>query len=206
MKNPLQHLSAYDIILGSGSPRRKELLSGLKLNYRIISSDAEEIIPEHITPREAPSYLADLKANDLLPGLKEDFLLITADTVVIINNQILGKPETKNEAARMLRTLSGTTHHVITGVCIQDKIRRKVFDDLTEVTFSEFSDDEIDWFINNFDIMDKAGAYGIQEGIGLSKISTIKGSYYNVMGLPTTLLYEQLFTLEQKIGSNLSLK
>ena len=190
--DPLNHLSNYSIILGSGSPRRHELLSGLGLSFEIISSNIPEIIPSNIQNEDAPEYLARLKADHLAPSLEGNFLLITADTVVIKDNQILGKPQSKDEAYMMITALSGDAHDVITGVCITDKNKQQSFSDKTEVIFDPFSEDEVKWFVDRFPVMDKAGAYGIQEGLGLAKIAGLNGSYYNVMGLPTHSLFAAL--------------
>ena len=192
MNNPLSHLNKYDIILGSGSPRRQELMNGLGLEFSVVKSDVDEIIPEGMSPNQAPEYLAKLKAEHIVTKLEGDYLLITADTIVILQDQILGKPESLTQARTMIKALSGVAHTVITGVCIRDQHCEISFNESTEVQFSKFSDAEIEWFTEHYSIMDKAGAYGIQEGMGLAKIESMNGSYYNVMGLPTTILYNHL--------------
>ena len=192
MNNPLSHLNKYDIILGSGSPRRQELMNGLGLEFSVVKSDVDEIIPEGMSPNQAPEYLAKLKAEHIVTKLEGNYLLITADTIVILQDQILGKPESLTQARTMIKALSGVAHTVITGVCIRDQHCEISFNESTEVQFSKFSDAEIEWFTEHYSIMDKAGAYGIQEGMGLAKIESMNGSYYNVMGLPTTILYNHL--------------
>lgn len=186
------HLSHYDIILGTGSPRRHELFDKLRIDYTIRTTDIEEILPPNHPIMDAASYLSELKANDLRKTLKPNELLITADTVVIHEDQILGKPKSKEEALATILSMSGKTHLVNSGVTITTTDRQETFDDTTSVTFAEVSQEEARWYIDRDPVMDKAGSYGIQDWIGLTKAIHIEGSYYNIMGLPIHKLYERL--------------
>ncbi len=186
------NLSNYKIVLGSGSPRRQELIEHLRLPYSIRVSDVEEIIPDGMNPYDVPAYLSELKSDHLAHTMTDHELIITADTIVILDDQILGKPVDRNDAYRMIKLMSGRTHQVVTGITLRTKDHKISKSDQSEVTFLELSDDEIYWYIDNFNPMDKAGAYGIQDWIGSCKISNISGSYYNIMGLPMHLLYGML--------------
>lgn len=190
--NPLAHLDAYYVILGSQSPRRKELLTNLGLSYKTLVSEAEEIIPDGMEVMEAPAYLSKLKSDDLMSQVRDNFLLITADTVVIHNNKILGKPKNSADAINMISKLSDTTHAVVTGVTVRSTTKIKTFSNTTLVTVAPLSKKEITWYVENYNVMDKAGSYGIQDWLGVSKITKLKGSYYNVMGLPTDELFRVL--------------
>ena len=190
--NPLDHLKIYQIYLGSASPRRKELFAKFEVPFEIIKSDVEEIIPAGLPAEEAPEYLSMLKSDDLVTRLSNNYMLITTDTVVLFHGEILGKPKDLDEAKAMLEKLQGKNHKVISGVSIRTKARTLSFSALTEVKMSNMTANEIDWYAENFQVMDKVGAYGIQDWIGLCKIEELHGSYYNVMGLPTDQLYEQL--------------
>lgn len=183
-------LENYKIILGSKSPRRNELLSGLDIIFRVQTIDVEEKYPDNLRREEIPMYLSKLKANNY--PIKDGELLITADTIVYINNKIFGKPKSTDEAKEMLKALSNNTHEVITGVTITTKQKQETFSSTTKVTFTELSDEEIEYYINTYKPYDKAGSYGIQEWIGYIGISRIEGSYYNVMGLPIQNLYQRL--------------
>lgn len=180
------------IILGSGSPRRKELLAALGYNFEVRTKDTDESYPTAMSCEEVPVYLAKQKAAALLPELQEDELLICADTVVILDNQILGKPANKDEASEMLNFLSGKTHKVITGVFIGDSKQEVIFSDTTEVTFNSLSENQINYYIENYQPFDKAGSYGIQEWIGFIGVASITGTYANVMGLPTHEIFAVL--------------
>jgi septum formation protein len=177
------------IILGSGSPRRKELLAALGYNFEVRTKDTDESYPISMSCKEVPTFLAKQKAIALLPHLQEDELLICADTVVILDNQILGKPANKEEASKMLNLLSGKTHNVITGVFIGDSKQEEVFSETTEVTFNTLNENQINYYIENYQPFDKAGSYGIQEWIGFIGVASITGTYANVMGLPTHKLF-----------------
>lgn len=179
-----------NIILGSKSPRRQELLKGLDIAFSVHSKDTDESYPHNINLRDIAIYLAEKKADAF--DLTKDDLLITADTVVLVDNKILEKPATTHEAHKMLHALSGKQHTVITGVCIRDYTRKLKFDDITEVHFAELSDAEIEYYIEKFKPFDKAGSYGVQEWIGYVAVYKIVGSFYNVMGLPVQKVYEQL--------------
>ncbi len=185
-------LGNYSIVLGSKSPRRKELLSGLGIQFEIRTLDTDEDYPDNLNHREVPRFLAKIKADALLESLKSEEILITSDTIVLLENEILGKPADEKQAFEMLRKLSGKPHEVITGVHIQSKKRSKTFQVITKVYFKELADDEIHYYIQNYKPFDKAGGYGIQEWIGYMGISKIEGSYFNVVGLPVSELYEEL--------------
>ena len=190
--NPLTHLDAYYVILGSQSPRRKELLTNLGLSYKTLVSDAEEVIPDDMEVMEAPAYLSKLKSDDLMSQVRDNFLLITADTVVIHKNKILGKPKNSDDAINMISKLSDNTHAVVTGVTVRSAAKIKTFSNTTLVTVAPLSKKEITWYVENYNVMDKAGSYGIQDWLGVTKITKLKGSYYNVMGLPTDKLFRVL--------------
>lgn len=180
------------IVLASKSPRRQELLRGLGVDFELRTKDVEEDFPDHLQGGEIAMYLANKKANAFLSDLTSDELVITADTIVWVAGQVLNKAADKAEAQAMLRLLSGKTHEVITGVCLSTTDRRIAFTDVTEVTFAELSDDEIDFYIDHYKPFDKAGAYGVQEFIGYIGVTALKGSYYNVMGLPIQRVYQEL--------------
>jgi septum formation protein len=179
------------ILLASQSPRRKELLSSLGFDFEVVKIDCEEILPDHIKIENAASYLSELKA-DAFRNLEKDEVLITADTVVAIDNQILGKPLDEKDAKQMLRKLSGKTHQVFTGITIKTISKTFKETDVADVEFEHISDDEIDFYTKNYKPFDKAGSYGIQEWLGMAKIKKINGSFYTIMGLPTHLVYKIL--------------
>jgi len=182
----------YNIILASKSPRRQQLLKSLGLTFIVKTREVEEIFPEDLSKEEVPVYLARLKATPFKNELSETDLLITADTVVCLNDEILGKPSDYNEAFQMLQSLSDKVHEVITGVCLTSKIKQDSFFAKSKVEFKSLTKDEIDYYIRTFKPFDKAGAYGIQEWIGAIGITNIEGSFYNVMGLPIQKLYEKI--------------
>ena len=179
------------ILLASQSPRRKELLSSLGFNFEVVKIDCEEILPDHIKIENAASYLSELKA-DAFRNLEIDEVLITADTVVAIDDQILGKPLDEGDAKQMLSQLSGKTHQVFTGITIKTISKTFTETDVADVEFDSISDDEIDFYIKNYKPFDKAGSYGIQEWLGMAKIKKMNGSFYTIMGLPTHLVYKIL--------------
>jgi septum formation protein len=179
------------LLLASQSPRRKELLSSLGFDFEVVKIDCEEIIPEHIRIEEAAAYLSELKAK-AFRELANDEVLITADTVVAIEDQILGKPKDEHEAKQMLRLLSGKTHQVYTGITIKSGSKTITETDVADVELDEMTDDEIEYYIQNYKPFDKAGSYGIQEWLGMAKISRMNGSFYTIMGLPTHLVYKIL--------------
>ena len=184
-------LSTYNIILGSQSPRRKELLAGLDIEFTTkVIPGLEETYPDTLQGEEIPIYLAEQKADAYT--LEDNDLLITADTIVWLNGHVYGKPADEAEAREMLRSLSGKTHDVITGVCVRTNKKTVSFASTTKVRFAELTDAEIEHYVNKYRPMDKAGAYGIQEWIGYIGVEHIEGSYFNVMGLPIQRLYTVL--------------
>lgn len=188
----LQHLDKYHIILGSQSPRRKELLAGLNLNFEVQIIDVEETYPKQMVGVDIPMFLAEKKANAYRTHMDNQTLLITADTIVWHEGKVFGKPADKAEAVRMLKAISGKTHQVITGVCISTLNHRKTFHVISEVRFARLTQDEIEYYLSNYKPYDKAGSYGVQEWIGFVGVEHIDGSYYNVMGLPVQRLYAEL--------------
>ena len=182
----------YNYILASRSPRRQELLKSLGIPFEVKIKKVEETFPQEITGSEIPEYLAKLKSVPFLNELKENDLLITADTVVFLNGELIGKPENIQAAAIMLRKLGGNEHQVISGVCLTSVKKQKVFHAVTNVQFKNLKEEEIWYYISSFPPLDKAGAYGIQEWIGFIGITHIEGSFYNVMGLPIQKLYEEI--------------
>lgn len=192
----LENLKKYQIILASNSPRRRELLSGLGIDYVIKTlPDIDEYYPEELQREEIPLYISREKAAAYLPQIKEDQLIITADTIVWLEGKVLGKPVSEEDARRMLHCLSGKKHQVITGVCISTKEFQKSFTSITEVTFDRLTEKEIEYYVSHYRPLDKAGAYGIQEWIGFIGVREISGSYFNVMGLPIQRLYHELSKL-----------
>lgn len=187
----LNLLNSKKIILASQSPRRKELLSELGFQFETLSLDVDETFPNDLPASEIAAYLSCLKA-DSYTLLKENELLITADTIVVYQDKILGKPANKEEAKEMILGLSGKIHQVYTSFTIRDLYKSKTLTDVANVEFSEISGYEADFYIENFQPMDKAGAYGIQEWLGMAKIKSINGSFYTIMGLPTHLIYNEL--------------
>ena len=185
-------LKPYQVVLVSQSTRRRELLKGLEIDFTATSVDADESYPSHLQGEQVPCYITQAKADAYKALLKENTLAITADTVVSINGQILGKPADKAEAMAMLRTLSGNKHEVITAVCIFTKNTEQLFYAVSEVYFKPLTNQEIEHYIDTYQPFDKAGSYGVQEWIGYIGIEKIVGSYYNVMGLPIQRLYQEL--------------
>lgn len=189
----LSNLDKYDIVLGSNSPRRRELLNDMGVKFRVEAiKGIDETYPDSLPVEEIPVYLARIKAEG--HALQPNELLITADTIVVLDESVLGKPISEVDAHRMLRALSGRAHRVISGVCVTTENRTESFADTSIVHFAELTDDEIDYYIKHYRPLDKAGAYGIQEWIGNIGISGINGDFYNVMGLPTRKLYQLLKT------------
>lgn len=183
----------YHIILASNSPRRKELLSGIDIEYEVRTlPDIDESYPDTLPLDEVAEFLAQKKASAYTDTLSENTLLITADTVVILGNEILGKPADKTDAKRMLKKLSDNTHKVVTGVCMTRKNRKISFSDTAFVTFGKLTDEEIEYYVEKYNPSDKAGAYGVQEWIGYVAVKRIEGSYFNVMGLPIYKVYKEL--------------
>ncbi|MCQ2311294.1 MAG: Maf-like protein [Paludibacteraceae bacterium] len=187
------------IILGSQSPRRRELLAGLDIPFTAINIHADESYPSSLQKGDIPEYIACEKARAYSCQLKEDELLITADTIVWLDGEVLGKPKNEQEACRMLHQLSGRTHQVYTGVCFMTAqgITER-FSDQTDVTFKELTEEEIADYVQRYKPLDKAGAYGVQEWIGYIAVTGLKGSYFNVMGFPINRVYE---VLKRHIGT-----
>ena len=189
----LSNLDKYKIILGSNSPRRKELLAGLDIPFQVkVIPRIEENYPASLQPEDIPVFLSRQKAAPYLPTLNKDELLITADTIVWNNDSIMGKPEGREEAIEMLRSLSGHEHQVVTGVCITTTDKQEAFSVTSAVRFASLSEEEIVYYVDKYKPFDKAGAYGIQEWIGYVGVEGISGSFYNVMGLPVQRLYKEL--------------
>ncbi len=183
------------IILASGSPRRQELFKELGIQFTIQVKDVEENYPSHLIKQEITNYLAELKANAFSNELTENHIVITADTIVWHNNTPIGKPKDKDDAIQMLQAFSNDSHDVISSVCIKTLNYQKTFYDVTKVYFKKLSSAEINYYVENYNPFDKAGAYGIQEWIGFIGVTKVKGSYFNVMGLPVHKLYENLLKL-----------
>jgi len=195
MNNLLPNLRAYKVILASNSPRRKELLAGLNIDFEVrIIQDIDESYPDDLEVNDIAGYIADKKAKAYLPTLKENELLITADTIVSCSGKILGKPTDSNDARRMLHELSGHTHEVITGVCLVSHHKKVSFSEISSVSFEHLLNEEIEYYVDKYRPFDKAGSYGIQEWIGYVGVKAINGSFYNVMGLPVQRLYQRLKT------------
>ncbi len=190
--NLLKNIAHYDIILASQSPRRRELLKGLDIDFRIEVIDVDESYPNGMMGVEIPMYLAEKKANAYRSIMQDNTLLITADTIVWHEGRVMNKPANEAEARQMLTKLSGKTHQVITGVCISSLRKRRVFHVISEVRFARLTDAEIDYYLDNYKPYDKAGSYGVQEWIGFVGVEHINGSYFNVMGLPVQRLYNEL--------------
>ena len=187
-----EKLKSWNLILASNSPRRQNLLKQLGVDFKVNIKPIEEIFPEKLTSHQIPDYLSLLKANEFNGDLKPNDLLITSDTIVWHQNKALGKPTSPKHAVKMLQSLSASTHEVITSVCLKSTKKQKIFNDSTKVTFREIKNDEIKFYINNFNPLDKAGAYGIQDWIGQIGIKKIEGSFFNVMGFPLHLVYKNL--------------
>jgi len=187
----MQFNTPYRLILASGSPRRRDLLNGLGFNFEIKPTHADETFPNDLKAEQIPMFLAKKKA-DAYPFDAEHELVITADTVVWINNKVLNKPENEHDAKQMLRALSGNMHHVYTAVCIKSQSKEELFYDETKVYFKNLSDTEIEYYIKNYNVYDKAGSYGVQDWIGFIGIEKIEGCFYNVMGFPVRKIYETL--------------
>jgi septum formation protein len=192
LKNKLRN---YSLILASGSPRRQQFFKDLDLDFEIRLKEIEEIYPPELKAEEITNYLAELKANAFEGELKAHEILITSDTIVWHKNKALGKPKDTQDAIAILKSLSNTTHEVITSVCFKTNSETKILHEITKVTFNELSEDAIRYYIENYKPFDKAGAYGIQEWIGFVGVSKIEGSYANVMGMPTDKVYEYLNNL-----------
>lgn len=188
----LENLENYKLILASESPRRQQLLRDLGFDFEVRPAFLKEFYPEELGMTAIPVYLAELKADAMKNELKENELLITADTIVWKDDQVLNKPASREEAIAMLKNLSGNQHQVITGMHLMSVTKKVSFHAVTEVCFDELTEEEIIYYVDHFSPYDKAGAYGIQEWIGYVGINRIEGSFYNVMGLPVHKLYQYL--------------
>lgn len=186
----------YHIILASGSPRRQQFFKDLGLDFEIRLKSVDEVYPEHLQHHEISDYLAVLKASVFKDDLKTNEVLVTSDTVVWHEGVSLAKPQDAQEAFDMIQVMRGKCHEVITSVCFTTATSQKVVHEITKVYFEDMTDDEIWYYVNNFKPFDKAGAYGIQEWIGYTKVARIEGSYANVVGLPTHLVYKVLSEIE----------
>ena len=183
----------YKVILASNSPRRRELLAGLGLQFEVrVLADIDENYPPTLPATQIAKYIAHKKAEANRASMAKNEMIITADTIVVGDDMVMGKPADDADAIRMLSTLSGKTHKVITGVCITTLNKQTVFDVTTGVTFKTLTDEEINYYITHFHPTDKAGAYGIQEWIGYIGVTGLEGSYYNVMGMPVQRIYDEL--------------
>lgn len=187
-----EKLKNFKIILASGSPRRQQFFRDLDLEFEIHLKEVEEIYPENLKAGAITDYLAELKANAFDNELSDNDVLVTSDTIVWHENKALGKPKDYDDAFKMLQSLSGKTHEVITSVCIKTNTKKDTFHEITRVTFNPLSDEEIKYYLDNYKPFDKAGSYGIQEWIGLVAIARIDGSYANVVGLPVDKVYQHL--------------
>ena len=193
MVNVQWSMVKYKIILASNSPRRKELLAGLDVQFEVrIIPGIDESYPDTLPTMEIAEYIAQKKAKAYRETMADDELIITADTIVVLDDKVLGKPKDAEEARCMLHALSGKTHQVVTGVVLTTKEQQKHFSVVSNVTFKTLSDNEIDYYVDTYKPMDKAGAYGIQEWIGYVGVTRLEGSYFNVMGLPVQRIYEAM--------------
>jgi septum formation protein len=189
-------LGKYKLVLASKSPRRNELLKGLGVEFTVRTKDTDESFPSDMDPFEVAGFLSKKKADAFFPELEKDEILITADTVVILDGKILNKPADKKEAFEMIASLSGKVHHVVTGITIGSGSNHVTLQDAVIVHFKDLTTDEINYYIDKFQPFDKAGAYGIQEWIGYVAVDRIQGSFYTVMGLPVHLVYRELKTFD----------
>jgi len=189
------------LFLVSKSPRRKQLLEEMGFGFEILQTDVEEIYPKHLTPVQVVEYLSQLKLEPVnFTEYSENDIFISCDTIVVLDEMIMGKPATEIEANEMLRQLSGKTHQVISGITVATAKQKVTKHCITEVTFKTFSEAEIQYYVTHYKPYDKAGAYGIQEWIGLTGVTSVNGCFYNVMGLPTALLWELLKDFEKQVS------
>ena len=186
-----------NIILGSKSPRRSQLLQELGLSFNIVVPETDESYPADLSVQDVPAFIARNKALAILNETQKDAIILTSDTIVTLDGVVYGKPANKEEAFNMIKSLSGRTHQVITGICLMKGLQIITDEAITEVTFRDLTDEEINFYIDNYQPFDKAGSYGIQEWIGAVAITEIKGSYNNVVGLPTHLVVQHLKQFEE---------
>ena len=194
----LKDFKKHKIILASKSPRRQYLLKELGIDFEVHTKEVDESFPDNLKAEEIPLYLCRKKADAFQEELTDNTIVITADTIVWVEGQVLNKPENFEDAVRMLQLLSGKMHEVFTGVCLRSKNKTRSFYAVTKVYFKKLSQEEIEFYINNYHPYDKAGAYGAQEFIGYIAIDKIEGTYFNVMGLPLKELYENLLDFDSK--------
>ena len=188
-----QHFPKYKLFLASKSPRRIQLMEEAGYSFKVLQNDVKEDYPIGLPVDEIPVFIAKNKAQGAMKALKDDqSIVIGADSVVILNNTLIGKPKDVSDAKHILRKLSGQTHRVVTGVALMSLSKTITFSEMAEVSFSTLADSEIDYYVEHFNPLDKAGAYGIQDWIGLCRVHTIKGTFSNIMGLPMARLYEEL--------------
>lgn len=188
-----EKLKDYHIILASGSPRRRQLIADCGIEYSLADGyQVEELYPDSLCATDVPAYLSELKSNGYPLQLKENEVLITADTVVILEGKVLGKPSDRAEAIEMIEQLGGTSHRVVTGVTLRNARKMYTFSAYTDVWMRTLSRQEVEYYVDTYKPFDKAGAYGIQEWIGYTAVERIEGSFYNVMGLPIQMLYTHL--------------
>lgn len=186
-------ITDYKVLLASNSPRREELLRGIDIDFEIkVLPEIDESYPDNLPVEEIAEFVAIKKSQPYRPSLCEDELVITADTVVLLDGKMFGKPANKKEAKKMLATLSGKTHRVVSGVCLTTTKKQTSFSVTSDVEFAELTSEEIEYYVEHYSPFDKAGAYGVQEWIGYVGVKHINGSYYNIMGLPIQRLYSEL--------------
>ncbi len=189
----LTNLNKYHVLLASKSPRRRELLAQLRVPFDVVTiGGIDESYPEYLPKKDVAAYISQKKADAYASMLRSNQLIITADTIVLHDNIVYGKPKSADDAIKMLLTLSGKIHQVVSGVCIMTKEKRTSFTTVTDVKFGEITPEEAAFYVENYHPLDKAGAYGIQEWIGCVAVESIHGSFYNVMGLPVHQLYHEL--------------
>ena len=184
-------LKNKNLILASKSPRRQQFLKNLELDFTIELKEVDEIFPNELKGKKIVEYLAELKANPF-NNLKENDILITADTIVWSRGEMLGKPKSKEDAVKMIKRLSGRKHKVYSAICLKSKDKQVIFSDTTTVYFKKLNNEEIEYYVEKYNPLDKAGSYGIQEWIGLIGVKKIKGSYFNVMGFPVHKFYKKI--------------
>ena len=185
-------LKEYTLLLASKSPRRQQLISKLGFDVDVVSIDADEVIDGDVLSSDIPALLAKRKSLAYPLTIDNNQILVTADTLVILDGKVLGKPLSRQDAYSILSSLSGKRHQVHTGVCLRTEWGSRVFTELTDVYFKNISDDEINYYLDNYEYMDKAGSYGIQEWIGMVAVERIEGDFYNVMGLPVARIYKEI--------------
>lgn len=188
----MNRLTDHKLVLGSQSPRRKYILEQAGFEFTVITADVDEVYAADMPVREVPEYLAGLKAAAIIPKADADAVVITSDTIVLLNEKIYEKPKSREHAIQVLGELSGNMHEVITGVSIASADKTVRFSETTKVYFDELTTEEIEWYVDRYEVMDKAGGYAVQEGIGLIGITKLEGCYFNVMGLPVNRLYQEL--------------